>query len=263
MTNASSIQLPEWMRQDLLKSCIDPVVACEGFGYHPVDPGAYPDLLGFGNASFPAGYCIPYYDAISGQPMRTPDGRPFVRIKLEKPVDLSGNPAKYLTARQAGQHAYIPWGSHPLLINPTLPIILTEGEKKALRTFQASVPAIGLSGNWGFTQSSTGDLLDELKPYATPNRNWYVIWDSDALINYDFAAATNRLRTFLQARRVNLNCIVLPTSDMAVKVGLDDYLCAHPVDDLIVLLQSANPVDDTAEAIYEKWIIRLAKEIKA
>lgn len=258
-----SIKLQPWVVADLQRSGISQDVA-ESVGIRSVDRSEYNEILGFAFSEMPEGFVIPFYDPVTGHPMRTPDGRPYVRIKLEHPVIIDGSPAKYLSPRQGGQHAYFPPGIHNQILNAEMPVLLTEGEKKALRCSISGPPVIGLTGNWGFTQSSTGDLLDELKPYATTNRNWYVIWDSDALINFDFAAATHKLKVYLQTRKVNLHILIFPTSDITIKVGLDDYLCAHPVNDFVALLQAAKPVEDndTADSIYEKGLIRFAKELK-
>ncbi len=219
---------PGWMTADLAKSGITPEQAAE-LGIHPVTPDECARLLGFSPPNGPSAYAIPYFDPENNQPMLTPDGRPFVRAKLERQVELTGadarkSSAKYLSPREAGQHAYITAQVHAA-IEWNKPVTLTEGEKKAVCASHKDLPTIGIIGPWGW-KAPSGDLLSELKPYVRKGETWTVIFDSDASNNPDFSDATRSFATALSQYEVKLQLVVLPRLGEQ-KTGLDDFLL-HP-----------------------------------
>jgi hypothetical protein len=222
--------LPAWMVEDLQRSGITPEHALE-LGFRPVGSEEYPVLLGIEGNGFSDGYIVPFLDPASSQPMTTPDGRPFVRVKLRtagESVDpLTGKPAsvKYLSPRGGGQHAFIPAAAHAQLVKGNEDVLATEGEKKAASATIRGVPAIGLTGNWGW-KDANGGLLAELRTYTTPGRTWVVIWDSDASNNPEFADSTRTLAAVLHEHGCTLkSCVLQKLGDH--KTGLDDYLL-HP-----------------------------------
>lgn len=121
--------LPSWISQDLLKSGI-PVERGLEAGLSAIAPADYEALLGFTLPDMPEGYAIPFIDPVSGGPMKTSDGRPYVRAKLREPVKVGESSAKYLTPRAGGVHAYIP--PEAASAPRETPLVITEGEKKAL-----------------------------------------------------------------------------------------------------------------------------------
>ena len=93
------------------------------------------------------GPCLafPYFDA-TGEPMtyRNGDGadRLFVRLKPAKPrtdAKDKGRKIKYESPAGAACRAYFPPGTRAVLAEPDIPLLLTEGEKKALAADQLSV----------------------------------------------------------------------------------------------------------------------------
>ena len=141
--------LPEWMIADLRESGITPERAYE-LGWYPVSNDRYPELLGFsveGSARFSDGYAIPYFDSETREPLRTPDGRPYVRVKLRVPVRSEGtkdgkvSKVKYLSPRGGGQHAYVLPQVHTWLRKGgKRTATVTEGEKKAVAATDAGLP---------------------------------------------------------------------------------------------------------------------------
>jgi len=87
-----------------------------------------------------AGILIPYHE-LDGSAMRTPDGNPFVRLRL----DLPTTSAKFLSPRGSGARAYYPPGLRKLLV-PGCTLHLVEGEFKALALVDAGFVAAGIGG---------------------------------------------------------------------------------------------------------------------
>lgn len=78
----------------------------------------------------------------------------FVRLKPDVPRSDGG---KYESPVKSGNHAYLPPRTRSLLFDPTEPIIITEGEKKAAAVDQAGFACIGLAGIWSWTAERDKD----------------------------------------------------------------------------------------------------------
>jgi P4 family phage/plasmid primase-like protien len=94
------------------------------------------------------------------------------------------------------------------VIEHNLPIIITEGAKKALAAMSQGFPAIGLTGLWNWTDSIKDEngktkqhrLIDTLHPIATPERVINIALDRDK------KAATNR--AVIQSRSALAKCLL-------------------------------------------------------
>ncbi len=188
--------LIQFMIDDLAKSGISHDWAVKQ-GWRPITAKELPSILGFYpkdiNGSPCEGYLIPFFDPITNNPMLCPDGQDYVRIKLRVPAkNKTGKPAKYLSKRKAGQHAFISKDVHQLLTSiESLPVVFTEGEKKAVKATLEGMPVIGLTGNWGWNIPKTNELLPELQLYLS-HKVWIAIYDNDAKNNPDFHDSLRR-----------------------------------------------------------------------
>ena len=83
------------------------------------------------------------YPSLNGHPC-------FSRFKPDQPpVNGDGRPCKYLTAAGAGNRLYIsPNIPSDVLSDPSQDLLITEGEKKALKAAQEGFPCVGLAGVW-------------------------------------------------------------------------------------------------------------------
>ena len=151
-------------------------------------------------------------------------GKPFYRRKI-----LTGNGPKYLSEKDSGQRAFIlPEVYGFFTSHPSTRIYLTEGEKKALRASSTGgLPCIGLTGNYGFLDSSNESekkLLPELEEFARTHDNWCVVWDSDGRTNPNFEKASKLFAKLLKQFGCKLYVVYLPDIEGCKKVGIDDYL---------------------------------------
>ncbi|MFO0836895.1 MAG: phage/plasmid primase, P4 family [Phycisphaerae bacterium] len=173
----------------------------------------------------------------------------YCRVKLDFPrCDRDGRPIKYESPRSAPNRAYFPPGFEEAAQRATEPILLTEGEKKALAAIQHGFPCLGLVGVWGFaekrgrrrTGSATGprELLPDLNRVQWNGRRVYVLFDSDGVDKPDVRMAEREVSRLLRGRGADVRIIRLPKLADG-KTGLDDFLVAKGADALRELLSAA------------------------
>jgi hypothetical protein len=89
---------------------------------------------------------IPFFDA-EGNPV---DG--YCRLKPDRPRTgkEDGKPIKYESPKGLNNRAYFPPGTRAVLNNPSAPLLIVEGEKKAAKGDQEGFHCIGLVGVYGW-----------------------------------------------------------------------------------------------------------------
>ena len=106
-------------------------------------------------------YFLPYFD-LAGKPTG------FARARLLDPWTPKGEkkPRRYTQPMGTTAHLYFPpvpgldW--RKVAKDPAIPVVLTEGEKKAYALAKLGVPCIGLGGVWSFlTRDHEGAPSDE------------------------------------------------------------------------------------------------------
>lgn len=151
--------------------------------------------------------------------------------KLGKKMQRYGQLAG--TLNEAYYAPLIDWGAVKNDISQTLWI--TEGELKAACGCSKGLPVIGLGGVWTWRAGKQlVDLLPSLKEFAWDKRDVAICYDSDAVTNPNVMAAEDALATALTGLGAVPRIVRLP-SDEGKKVGLDDYLLDHTVEDLLDL----------------------------
>lgn len=232
--------------EDLARSGLTPEQA-DAAGMYAVDDATevYDDFK-----PLPA-LVIPYYEP-AGDELMTFDRGPFARVRyLQEPQQARGfrrrKSMRYAQPSGSGVWAYFPQGTpiewSEVYENPETPIVITEGEKKALRGCLAGVPTVGLGGVYNFMRDDV--LLPELDRLCDPGRDFYICFDSDAATNPDIQAAEGRLATELSLKRgarVFLVRIPAPRAkkgEKPDKVGLDDFIVEHGEEKFLDLLEAA------------------------
>jgi hypothetical protein len=170
--------------------------------------------------------------------------RPFCRVRyLNAPRETKGfkrhKVPRYSQPARSGVQAYFaPLIDWPVLLKDAAePLIITEGEKKAVAGILAGMPVIALGGVFNFMAGEL--LLPVLDAIVWNKRDVYIVFDSDAALNPNILAAEARLVDELQRKRGARCFLVRLPQDGDAKVGLDDYLLAHGAQGLATLLQSA------------------------
>jgi len=187
------------------------------------------------------GFVIPYYslDKIIIQK----------RPRLDKPpIGKDGKPCKYLTRKGASNRIYFPSDiiqKKEILQDKNVTLIITEGEKKALKACQEGLNCISLPGVWcfrGVNENTKGPIadLDLINWYG---RKVFIIYDSDVSIKVPVKEAQAALREELLRRGAKVIIVNLPPGSNGETVGLDDYLLGHSKEDLLRLAHESRSDD--------------------
>lgn len=178
---------------------------------------------------------IPYPDPFTGDLIQYADDSgvesDFFRVRyLAKPEPgkgwAGGKMQRYAQPPRSGVHPYFPalddldWTK--VIEDPREPIIITEGEKKALRACLAGYNCIGLGGVYNFL--SMHELIPILDRVPWLRRKLYVCYDSDSAQNTDIQAAEARLAGELIKRGAQVRIMRLPEGEQGDKIGIDDFL---------------------------------------
>jgi hypothetical protein len=166
---------------------------------------------------------------------------------------------KYMQPAGSGVHAYlsrhIDWND--VLDDPTIPVISTEGEKKAAAACKAGLITVGLGGVDAFASSKRDiDLLPELVRLA-PNRRMPIVYDSDIVNKKEVRLARKKLALQIYLAGGFPEFIDLPSGDNDAKIGLDDYLMAHSKKEFLAL-----PRQEITAQLLIRWLHNKKKEEK-
>ena len=189
------------------------------------------------------GIILPYWTP-DRQIMRIND-LPFGRVRWLDTPKSSGFHGKQKAARYGqppgtGVQVYFPpvldWAA--VLADPTLPVIITEGEAKGIVATLAGYRCVALGGVYSF--ADRGELVAVLAGAKWQKRPVAIIYDSDAATNPNVLAAEARLVEELGTNRgADVRIVRLP-DDGGAKMGLDDFLNAKGTEALDRLIQSAS-----------------------
>ncbi len=182
------------------------------------------ELLGFGVGP---GLVFPFPDT------EIRPGVPFVQVKPDTRPERVNGKAKYLTPKDAGCRLYIP----PLLppehlTDPQVPLVFTEGPKKALKAVQEGLACIAVAGvdSWKDRRNGKSAPIPELDRILWRGRTVYVAYDSDGSVKPAVRRAEFRLGRELRERGARVYAVQIPGGPNGEKVGLDDFLCTHSVE---------------------------------
>lgn len=223
-------------------------------GLVTVSPEAAEEYLGF----WPGSECLVFEYAGANS---------YFRLKPLRPLSGSdGETRKYLAAEGGGNHLYLPPGLiEPEAIEDTdADLVITEGEKKALKAVQEGFMALGIPGVWSWrtTADETGETepVEELDDFDWHQRDVYLAFDSDAATNPHVQEAEDALAEELHGRGAEVRIVRLPDLGEG-KTGLDDFLLARGADAFRELQRRATP----PVAIYfsgRRFVaLRLAEEL--
>lgn len=238
--------------QDLEKSGLSKTTIGEA-GIYSATEREIKNILGFSIKNSP-GLAFPYPGTNGNQ------SKPYIRIKIDHSPKIKGKCAKYLSPKGSKNRLYIPPGVEKILVDPAIPLYLTEGEKKALKAVQEGMNCIGLAGVWcwkGKVSSNESVPIPDLDLIHWKGRQVFIIFDSDVGSKPEVKKAEKALAKELTHRGAIVRAIRLPDRDTE-KIGLDDYLCGHTLIELLQLPQ----IDPLKGKVHEEpeTIIRKLKD---
>jgi hypothetical protein len=170
-----------------------------------------------------AAYKIPYFDI---------DGRKTGFYRLRS-LHKDGGFGKERDGRY-----WQPLGSAPELYLPPLldwtkpakdaaiPIVITEGEKKAAKACKDSIITAAIGGAWNFQSKKRGiALLDAFGDIRLAGRSVELAPDGDRVANSNVRAAFREFGYQLSEREAEVSIVILP-----INMKLDDYLLKEGYD---------------------------------
>jgi DNA polymerase I len=142
----------------------------------------------------------------------------------------TGKLVKYETPAGARMVLDVPPAGREWVLDPTRPLFITEGVRKADSAVSHGLACVALLGVWNWRGStpdgkSTAALPDwELVPLK--GRQVYIAFDSDAMLKPEVHEALVRLKGFLELRGADVALIYLPPRADGGKQGLDDFFAS-------------------------------------
>jgi hypothetical protein len=181
-------------------------------------------------------YC-PFFDT---------EGVEFSQIKSDHPrLDEVGKPIKYETPCVGGYGVACCPNQLEMLLDPSVPIWITEGLKKAAALWQHGLCAIGLAGVWmhriGEKTDPTRPLLPGLARLPFSGRRMIIAYDSDSLSKESVYLADLNIAAELSAVGAQVQFTVLPHKPDGSKMGVDDFLLTHSMEDLLACVVDTLP----------------------
>jgi hypothetical protein len=149
-------------------------------------------------------------------------------------VDARGRPVKYESPRGSANRIDCPPRCRKMLGDPRVPLWVTEGSKKADALALHGACSISLTGVWGFKgKNELGGvtLLADWDYIALRERFVYLSFDSDVVTKEPVKKALGRIAEHLRRKEANVLVVHLPQSGDR-KVGIDDYLLKHSLEDV-------------------------------
>jgi hypothetical protein len=156
------------------------------------------------------------------------------QIRPDDPRLIDGRPLKYETPAKARLCLDVPRPARPWLADPSRPLFITEGARKADAAVSRGLCAVSVLGVWGWRGSNEwggkAALADwdaiALKGAGGVPRDVRIAFDSDIMDKPPVYLALSRLKAYLESRGANVRVIYLPPGEGGAKVGLDDFLAA-------------------------------------
>jgi putative DNA primase/helicase len=163
--------------------------------------------------------------------------------------DRQGKLRRYITPAGRPPSLDLHPAGRARVIDPTVPLWITEGVKKADALTTAGACVVALSGvhNWRSRLGTLGDWED----VPLRGRAAVICFDADANTNPTVAKAMDRLGRWLRSKGVaKVRYVVTPASVNGTKVkGADDYLAAAgTLDGLLGAAESSPPEIASADA---------------
>lgn len=222
-------------------------------GYRTIKDTRELAALGFAPAQRRApGLLIPVYgpDGSNGLYQFRPD---YPRQARNSKGELQPRVVKYETPKGASLHLDCPALCRALLGDPSIPLWVTEGIKKGDALASHGLCAISLLGVWNFKGKNEFDsptFLADWDYIALKGRDVRIVFDSDVMHKSEVRKALERLTNHLQRKEAHVSCVYLP-GGRDTKVGVDDYLLEHPVEELEALVDVPRPQPQPADPIVE------------
>lgn len=173
-----------------------------------------------------SGYAIPY-SSLNGS-------GPFERVRLFYKTPEEGKKhGKYSQKAGTQPRLYLPPNlDRKKLDDPRAPIIITEGEKKALKAVQEGLLCIAVAGWHTWKVKGREMLIQDFKHIHLEGREVVIVPDNDYGSNKGVRDGVRRLRRQLTRRGAAVRVQPIPHGPLK---GLDDFLIENSVEEFLAL----------------------------
>ena len=171
------------------------------------------------------------------------------QVKFDNPREgANRKPIKYESPVGSKPDIYIPPDARDGVLTTKAPVVITEGVKKALKAVQEGILTIALLGVSMFKVKGEQRLIPGLERIDWDGREAVICYDSDGRTNRSVGQAAAELAALLEAEGAEVKVLFLPPGEGGKKVGMDDFLLAHPVEELEALIDDAGPPGSVEDA---------------
>src|SRR4028119_1180019 len=197
---------------------------------------------------------------VSGLDLKTMKPQAFGQFKPETAIQLSpedDKPAKYLT-RKGGYDAIAL--QHPeedywqrVIDDPSIPIALDEGAKKAGMLMTLGFVALALCGVWMGLKKGGKELVNNLAMLAVQGRPITIVFDSDLAFKTSVQLALKALATVLKQKGCIVSVAIIPL-ELECK-GIDDVWAKYGEEMVKKIMADAIP--------YSQWLKNLEAQMNS
>jgi hypothetical protein len=157
----------------------------------------------------------------------------------------TGRLVKYESPSDQRNGIDVPPGVGPMLADPSIPLWVTEGSKKADCAAARGLCCVALLGVWSWRGTNTAGgkvALPDWQDVALNGRRVILAYDGDVARKESVRTAMDALAKYLGVKGARIEYLHLPDDD-AGKVGLDDFLMTdgNDVDALWKLVKPIAP----------------------
>jgi putative DNA primase/helicase len=171
-----------------------------------VPPHMFERLLGYNvRPSVRSMLLIPYFD-------HRAELMPHVRVKVFPAITdgAEGHTIKYLQPRASKIRLFFPLATLADVLDGDGPLLVVEGEKKALAVAQRGWAVVGIAGIEAWHSRGSAALLADFDPIRLLGRQVEIVPDSDVRTNRTVEQAVGRFATALAVRGARAKVVVLP-----------------------------------------------------
>ena len=163
----------------------------------------------------------------------------LMQLRPDEPRVVDGRIRKYELPARCRVVLDVPPRVRPMLGDPSIPLLVTEGSRKCDAAVSAGLCAISIPGvtTWRGKNDNGGKVaLPDHELIAFNGRVVFLAFDSDAMQKVAVFDALRRYRAFLERLDAEVRVINLPAAEHGTKTGLDDFLAAgHDATDVLSL----------------------------
>lgn len=136
-----------------------------------------------------------------------------------------------------------------VLNHPEIPILITEGGKKAGCLLSHGWVAIALTGVWNGQKKKK--LHPSLAPFIVPGRPVYLAFDADVVVKQSVQDALLLMGHLIHKA---LGIVRIVTWDLKLGKGCDDFIVAIGVEEFEAVMENATP--------YSEWLKKLERQFQ-